>query len=326
MNRYSDYIEVSNRILKSLSSRDESFSIYHYTGIDGFKSIIEKKQIRFTNRFYLNDKSEGIYALDLFYENIDLIFSDIPFIFEEDESIRNSLLQQIQDYKTEMRKERFQIFQASFSINDDSLCLWNYYTKGDGIKGFNIGFDSSKLCDSLMDKIQTEGDKYNKPYILSGKVIYKKSEQIQKIKEYITQLYNAIKAEEINNESQSFQKKVINTFNLRFSSILERITLLGVLFKPSCFEVENEYRIAVDLFLDDNNQIITIKNKVEYRTNSYGFLIPYIDFDFDLLDIMSVQFSPTMDKEETMENLKMFLASQSAERVQIKGSDIPVRY
>lgn len=38
--------------------------IYHYTSSGAAQSIISKGQIRFTDRYYLNDASEGRYVLD----------------------------------------------------------------------------------------------------------------------------------------------------------------------------------------------------------------------------------------------------------------------
>ena len=45
--------------------------LYHDTSLDVLQTILEKKQLRFTNRAYLNDKSEGHYVLSLCEEKID---------------------------------------------------------------------------------------------------------------------------------------------------------------------------------------------------------------------------------------------------------------
>ena len=39
--------------------------LYHYTSLNTLQIILKNKQLRFTNRAYLNDKSEGTYVLSL---------------------------------------------------------------------------------------------------------------------------------------------------------------------------------------------------------------------------------------------------------------------
>lgn len=66
--------------IKSFRTDDESVIKgtkkirYHYTSPSAFLSIIDKRQIRFfTDIRYLNDKSEGVYLINLiinFFENI----------------------------------------------------------------------------------------------------------------------------------------------------------------------------------------------------------------------------------------------------------------
>lgn len=45
--------------------------LYHYTSLNTLQIILKNKQLRFTNRAYLNDKSEGTYVLSLCKEKID---------------------------------------------------------------------------------------------------------------------------------------------------------------------------------------------------------------------------------------------------------------
>ena len=42
--------------------------LYHYTSLGTLQKILEKRQLRFTNRAYLNDKTEGTYVLSLCYQ------------------------------------------------------------------------------------------------------------------------------------------------------------------------------------------------------------------------------------------------------------------
>ena len=303
--------------MEELSSNNESENIYHYTSIEAFKNIIEKKEFRFTDRFYLNDKSEGTYILDLFIKNFDYIVSDTDLGTKKEE-----LLSKIQEYKENMQEKIFKIFQASFSINSDSLCMWNYYTKGNGIKGFNIGFDSTSLCKSIRDKINNEKEK---PYVFSGKVIYDKKEQVEILKAFVTRTYNAILEDVKEVYTNDIEKLAVSDFVGRPEIIIERITLLGVFFKKPCFEVEEEYRIAVDFFVSEGKAANTNK-EIMYVCRDNGFIAPYLDLDFDLASIKEITVSPTMDFIETKNNLKVFLAGRGLDNISINPSEIPVRF
>ena len=48
----------------------ENNGIYHYTSSNVFLIILKNNTLRFTDRFFLNDKSEGSYVLDLCLELI----------------------------------------------------------------------------------------------------------------------------------------------------------------------------------------------------------------------------------------------------------------
>lgn len=314
---FKNFLEVCNGVLSDLSSNDKSENIYHYTGIEGFKSIIEKREFRFTDRFYLNDKSEGTYILDLFIDNFDYIVSDTALISKKEE-----LLSVIREYKENMQNKFFKIFQASFSINPDSLCMWNYYTKGNGIKGFNIGFDSATLCESIWDKINNDKEK---PYVFSGKVIYNKDEQVEILKAFVTRIYNAIYKDVKEVFYSDIEKRVVSDFVYRQNIIIERITLLGVFFKKPCFDVEEEYRIAVDFFVSEG-KVENTQKKIMYICKDNGFIVPHLDLDFDLKSVKEITVSPTMDFCETQNNLKAFLSGRGMDNISVNKSDIPVRF
>lgn len=314
---FDNFLKATNNVLKELSTCEAKENIYHYTGIEGFKSIIENSSLRFTDRSYLNDKLEGVYVLDLFIDNYDYVVSETPLGKAKEE-----MISAINDYKEHIQEKIFKIFQASFSLDCDSLCMWNYYTKGNGIKGFNIGFDSSVLRESINSKIN---DGEDKPYIFAGKVSYNVTEQLEKLKEFVTCIYEAIYKDVKTNLEADVENKAIKDFIHRPDIILERITLLGIFFKKPCFEMEHEYRIAVDLHIADG-EVANTNETIKYTCKDNGFIAPCIDLKFDLSSITKIMVSPTMDKEETTRNLNVFLAGKCKDKIEVKGSDIPVRY
>ena len=156
----------------------ENVEIFHYTSPSGFLSVLETETLRFTDREYLNDYSESTYAINLFIEvvrqlNIDKEFSDY-FTNKCERELRN--------------QQSFRHYQCSFSCNPDSLCLWNYYTKGDSIKGYNLGFESMALVEALSPTLDSE--KESTPYVLHGKVIYNSEEQKVIVKEIILDFFS----------------------------------------------------------------------------------------------------------------------------------------
>ncbi len=315
MKQFQNYLNISNGILYDLSNcNDSETMIYHYTGIDGFKSIIENSTLRFTDRFFLNDYTEGYYVLDLFKDNIDTILQEINLIQEKD-----YFLKECQNYKNKIEENYFKIYQMSFSLDKDSLCLWNYYTKGDCIKGFNIGFTIKELLNCIELDLKNEE---KKPYIFCGKVEYDKKQQIEKITNYISRFYNSMV--EDNKHKPNFSTLNPHQFKNRFESILSRLILLGTFFKSPCFSVENEYRLAIDLHID-KGEFSALNNKRNFF-NRNGVLVPYVDLTFPTDKIKSIMISPTYDYESTQRNIKLFLENKNIDNINIEKSSIPVRY
>ena len=175
-----DFAKFYNSILVDGYIDKDVDALYHYTSPAGFSSIIEKNRLRFTDRFYLNDKSEGIFVLKQCVDNIDY------FGFLSD-GFKKSFLKKCKERMIQPQRDRFFVYQCSFSMDKDSLCLWNYYTKSDGIKGYNLKFDANNLaeCISVSPK-----DKKRAPKLIYGKVIYNKEDQLKILYEIIKQFYD----------------------------------------------------------------------------------------------------------------------------------------
>ncbi|MCM1330262.1 MAG: DUF2971 domain-containing protein [Ruminococcus sp.] len=315
MKNVDNYLAVSNGILKSLSD-DDDCPIYHYTSVDGLKGIVENETLRFTNRFYLNDYTEGIYTFDLLISEFDNIFSDLALLLEK----KDKIIKECQEYRNKLDLRSFKTFQASFSLDSDSLCLWNYYTKGNNsIRGYNINFNSKELCNSF--KLNEEVEKIlNRPFVFRKKVIYNKDEQISEIKEFINKLYEAI-LQDSNGESNIAAQIFFNRLNM----IFDRISVLGIFFKDNHFKIENEYRIAIDLYTENGKFPAVDGLSIKFISKNDMF-VPYVDIKFDLSTIKSITVSPTMNYENELKNLNMFLDTAGIKDISIEKSAIPVRF
>lgn len=307
--------DVTNSINMQDFIKPPDGTIYHYTSPNGFKSIIENKKLRFTDCRYLNDFTEGKYALDLCYKNSDMLF-------EGYDDIKNAFKKAYENNDSEKvyPLNAFNVFQCSFSSNPDSLCLWNYYTKGDSIKGYNIGFDSTK-CNGLNKAIDADFKKLDlKRTTYIGKVIYSKKEQLSIIKNIISEF------------SEFFVSEYQGYFPIIIHMIMDRINSIGVFFKPECFKIEEEIRIAFHFqnvdYTENNAKIKGIENVKLNFFERGGIFIPYFDVPFKTDIVKEIHFSPTLEMTETQNNIYRFLKIKDfqIDKSKIFKSDIPVRF
>ena len=280
-------------------------SIYHYTSPVGLSSIIKGSKLRFTDRFYLNDKSEGIYVIKLCLDNIDY-FDFLSPKFKE------SFLKKCNQRIMQPQRDRFYVYQCSFSIDKDSLCLWNYYTKSDGIKGYNIKMN----VDELADKIKPTPHNIDRvPKLRYGKVIYSKDKQLEILYKIVKLFFEYNKTDAISGED----------FVCEY--LVDKIMYIGVFFKMPFFEAENEFRLVLDLFLNDDNTYAVIKDKQEFYEKN-GVFIPYVDIPFNRELLTGICVSPTLDYTATKESILRMTGIHYSNITYdtIYESDIPVRY
>lgn len=109
--------------------------IFHYTSISGLQGILEHKKLRFTNIKYMNDKDEIFAGLESMLKE-----GNIPE--EKADKLREAF-----------RSEVLQTFVCCFSLEEDSLPMWNYYTKEINNQGYNIHglevFSFDRVCSLL---------------------------------------------------------------------------------------------------------------------------------------------------------------------------------
>jgi len=239
---YKSLMAKHNKYYDMYMDKDESVDIFHYTSPNAFLQILENNSLRFTDREYLNDYGESTYVVNLSVEVAKELELDNKF---KDFFIGKCL-------KELKEEESFRVYQCSFSVNPDSLCLWNYYTKGDTIKGYNLGFDSLELVEALSPTLKPEDDGAF-PAIYHGRVNYDTQEQKRIIKDIILEF----------NELYVNQGDIKMRF--RTSEVLfALLSVIGFFFKNECFKIEEEYKIIMVLF-DDGEDLYGI----EQSSNSW---------------------------------------------------------
>lgn len=300
--KVSNSIKVQELIPQSLER------IYHYTSPGGLSGIIENGKLRFSDRYFLNDASEGRYIIKLCIDQIENL--GIP-----DNNFREKFIKECKKRIQNLQRDNFYIFQCSFSEDADSLCLWNYYTKGESVKGYNLAFRAEELLTGLSPTpLEKDG---RCPKAIGGKVVYLLSEQLDIIKAIASKFLLLSNTEDFSKYDE-----------MTVEYLLDKIMFVGTFFKDEHFGVENEYRIAFNLYLQDDGTYASIGEKQQFREMN-GIFIPYVDITFDKNILNQITISPTLDTEFTKQSIQRMVKNEYSNLLSEGGiiqSQIPVRY
>lgn len=187
-------IEIENRFFSNSDINHYSYDIYHYTSPEGLLGILENNSLRFTNAFFLNDKSEFRYTYKLLLEILPSIQQDIDEALFESLRIRAEYVTEEGFYKHESEvlfREDFYIM--SFSKDSDNLALWNNYTKSSSKTGYNIKFITDNLITHLKELL-------NDTFIESSLVCYNIEKQKEALIDLITYYNNLVIENQDNRE------------------------------------------------------------------------------------------------------------------------------
>lgn len=290
--------------------------IYHYTSPEGFAGIVEKQAIWATDLLYLNDMYEGIYVTSLMIDNLDYLCDNHAILAKKVkmaiDKLNNSIIGDTSFYKT---------YTISFSLDKDSLNMWNYYTKGNSIQGYNIEYDvnilEKSLCidvyNALENPLSNPDDRLKFDH---GKVIYDRKKQVLIIKEIFDDFLK-IDPECLDNDDLTYMAYLI----------VRKVFYIGLFFKEEAFKQEKEYRFVCSLSLVDDE---SLQNKgIPWRENFRsvnGIIIPYQVCLFDEKAVTGVCFSPTLDGRLTEISIKRIMSGKYTNVNRIEQSKIPVRY
>lgn len=308
--KYKGLLDAFNKtICNYIDEKDEP--IYHYTSPYGLNAIVSNSTLRFTDRNYLNDYTEGRHIMKLCIDNdfTDILPNEYMGKFKSlcDEFYNNPL------------KKKVPTFQCSFSTCDDLLPMWNYYSKNDGIKGYNVGFAS----DALLSNIKTYSYKQdsssdNELKISGGEVVYNKDSQIKIIKKVMND-YTAFLTGNISD---------VAFCNLVVDLLVDKLLFVGSFFKAECFNYEKEYRLLITPRMNPVTQEYYVLEKEPKTVTKNGLIIPIIDLEFKKEVLQSIKVSPTLDYKEAESSLRNALKTYSYQydEIKITPSGIPVRY
>lgn len=277
--------------------------LYHYTGMDSAKSIVEGNEIWFTNAHFMNDSKEIKSGLEIAWEILEEFWhrcdteenGDIAMffyclanvcvlVFEEREE-REQLLKKLENQLSVTQNSQFCIFRdlrprdifvSCFSGEKsiDSLPMWNMYA--DSANGVNIGFNGNNLIKRHLAL------KHNIfPNVGFIKVVYKTEKYKTIIKNYFEKLYKFI----INTKKENRSMSGLAKNRYFFSLAVDYMIMIVVSYKNSFFSHEDEWRLFLiysreknhkNKFFDIKNNIINSKFKIQYNDNNSSIIEDFI--------------------------------------------------
>lgn len=286
--------------------------MYHYTSPRGLEGILfgnSQKAIIWASRYdCLNDKSEGTIAEKIFAEtckNLRMsgeISEELFSVFSTVKPIHARLICYHEEDQIKSVRTEFARYVCSFSKNEDSLAMWNYYSKGSKYEGFNIGMNASlvnQVLTDILDCCKAEFHIYP--------VIYEREEQERLVKSLL------LKLRDLYTKDQATSIRYI---------ISHQLADWGLIFKSEYFKHEEEARIIIDVSNEEKK--IPVKHRI-----SSGYIIPYIELELEKYAVVYTGFGPLQchdeNKEQQAKVMKEMLNSNEYWPL-VGYSKIPVRY
>lgn len=283
-------------------------TIYHYTSPNGLIGIITNKELWFSRFDCLNDAGEGQYVTDVYKKAIhslrgkindkflDNIY-DVEPDFRQFFKIKDGLVEPRNNLRLE-RSVTATPYLCCFSQYNDSLPMWNYYSKGGQYEGYNVGFNYLPIVDSNEN-------------VNVYRAIYKEEDQISILATRIEEGY-------VNYSEHD------NSIELIRHRLKKELSTRGIQFKHPAFEHENEVRLVYWRPNDDDN-LENKKEKIYYR-QIHGIVIPYIKLGVKLEEVVqSVTIGPLIKRDVAEKTVKCLL-NENGISIPIEKSELPVRY
>ena len=295
--------------------------VYHYTSPEGLLGIlgITKNDatpcLRFTRADYVNDASEGSYILDIYgkvlyelYENHD-VNEEFYNTFRDIEIAHTALFEKSSG---SFKQANSHVYICCFSVSNDSLPMWNYYTKNGKYEGYSIGVSIGDFQE--LEKLGSAGNRYVPFY----KIIYDKVAQEKTIGTLLTKV-----------QSLLINGSVLSAFA---KSIIARlISGWSLFYKSEYFEHEKEVRAVIHIpseapVIESKDKDSTKNNyKVKYRENQ-GLIIPYIEYPVDKAVFYDITVAPGIKDESATSSIVHLIKSNGFVNSDVQRSKIPVRF
>lgn len=300
--------------------------LYHYTSQEAIMNIVGENGIclRFSRYDCLNDINEGKEAIkiqqevceELLGENEqnDKILKEIYQVTPNFEVIIAPATGKSHGCKRENGKMRasgsIEIIRTEsipyiccLSKGKDLLPMWNYYSKNQRYEGYNVGLQIEEGTKYSILNEEMKPIKNPSTGLRFLDVIYDREEKKKIVKEEIL---------------SQIKKKDMEAYQEKFNE-------WSMSFKNEAFEHEDETRLICFASKENIKDEYFNKYVVKYRAAN-GMLIPYIDIQFEKALLKRITIGPLIEKEKAKETLQMYLQSKNYTDVDIRTSEVPIRY
>jgi len=240
--------------------------LFHYTSQRGLIGILRDRVLWASKIQYLNDAAELSYAVDLLQRRLSPLITNLK---EKETRFFRSLWSNLLDVQTQ------NTFVASFSEKGDLLSQWRAYCPENG--GFSVGF----TYEQLKPHLERQG-------FTLAKCVYKKSEQIALIDEYIGKMQENIRRER-SESARDLAKQFLN---------------IATIIKHPSFQEEQEWRIVSRIGESYSD------SQVDYREGK-SMIVPYFKFKLESEDesfsLERIYVGPTSHPELAVNSVRGLL-------------------
>ncbi|MFM0133340.1 DUF2971 domain-containing protein [Paraburkholderia sediminicola] len=285
-------------------------ALYHYTTAEGFQSILSGRSFWATHISHLNDSSELEYGRDLFAMRLSVLKDkwENEFVSRFADRMKEQL-----DFPGGLL---FQAYVVCFCTNGNLLSQWRGYGSGGG--GYSIGVSPHKKTDAQLGGDAFMLDEYGKVHL--RQVIYDPVEQVALFDELLEGIVNVVAQHGPSMHREEFREKVLEHATMRVQMALADLLPC---FKSPSFSEEQEYRY---IYFPHRYPIASQR----FRIRS-GSFVPYVPLN--LLDpqtgplrVSQVYCGPTLNANLTMFTVGQLVESLRHNDVDVRWSDIPLRF
>lgn len=247
-------ISLKNDIDKKYSLPERpNTTLYHYTDANGFKGIVNSKNLWLTDINYMNDAGELRYAQNLIRE----VIQDFRVQHANHKMFFDKL-----DWLADPFENSFDIYITCFCEEGELLSQWKNY----GL--YSVGFDTIQEIRVNPSTLRRVGNWYQATL---RKVIYNKDRQTNTIKDIIDGIFKLYKEKLTGSDRKP--EMIAQEYARVFANFIMPYVLC---FKDDVFKEEKEWRL---IHIQDNKE----NEKVKFR--SVGeYLIPYIEGELKAID------------------------------------------
>jgi hypothetical protein len=314
--------------------------LWHYTGFEGFRGIVNSKHIYATNLKYLNDKEEFEHGYSLARQ---LLLDLLPEEDADPPVVRQLVMGEFEGLFTQgpLSPETLSVFTASFTLHGDQLSQWGGYSRGS--TGVSLGFDFSDVraftapSSPVIFAPCVYSDAQKETVLRNAIASYLEHtlKHAMAIADMPTVLrsIDAIAKEKPDQSRERISDDYLKQALERSQKELPRIVgelsvnllhLIGLL-KHAAFEEEQEWRYLFPVFA---NMRRPPEQKFRARAST---LVPYLEFPLVANDeskgfrLREVKLGPGSDEISAVPSVQAFLASVGLRDVKVSRSRIPYR-